>query len=214
MARINKIGHVVLSVTNVTQSAKFYQNILGMEIVRMDDLHRMVFLSFGTQHHDLALFKAKSEFIRYKHSMIDGYYEPSRGTLGLAHIAMQVVGDMHDLRQLYDKLIENKIEVRLTDHGMTKSMYFNDPDGNEIELFIETMTPLRGKRYMADGHGSTSFTFDDIPTRPEEGKDELEIMRNNASIEAALISEKTSHKEQEYINILLNNPSTNMDWGR
>ena len=137
MAYINKIGHVVLWVSDVDVAVDFYGNMLGMETVRYDHERGMAFMSFGTQHHDIALFKVKTP--------------ATRGSLGLAHVAMQVAGDVENLKEMHDRLVENQIDVRLTDHGMTKSVYFVDPDGNELELFIETMIPSEGKQYMAEG---------------------------------------------------------------
>ena len=57
MPRINKVGHVVLNVKDVETSVKFYTEALGMEVMRLRE-NSAAFLSFGTQHHDIALFKA------------------------------------------------------------------------------------------------------------------------------------------------------------
>ena len=57
MPRINKVGHVVLNVKDVETSVKFYTEALGMEVMRLRE-SSAAFLSFGTQHHDIALFKA------------------------------------------------------------------------------------------------------------------------------------------------------------
>ena len=138
MAHVNKIGHVVLWVSDVDEAVDFYRDMLGMETVRYDHERGMAFMSFGTQHHDIALFRVK--------------IPATRGSLGLAHVAMQVDGNLENLKDMHDRLVDNQIDVRLTDHGMTKSVYFSDPDGNELELFVETMTPKEGKQYMSEGH--------------------------------------------------------------
>jgi catechol-2,3-dioxygenase len=57
MASINKVGHVVLNVADVATSVAFYTQVLGMEVMRLRE-GSAAFLSFGTQHHDIALFKA------------------------------------------------------------------------------------------------------------------------------------------------------------
>lgn len=160
MAHINKIGHIVLYVTDVQKSVAFYRDMLGMETIRCDYHQGTAFMSFGTQHHDVALVRAQAAFKRYKHSMVDGYYAPTRGTLGLAHIAMQVDGGINNLKKFHDHLVDNQISVRLSDHGMIQSVYFLDPDYNEIELFIETMTPIEGKQYMSEDHDVAPLTFD------------------------------------------------------
>ena len=147
MTHIDKIAHVVLHVSDVAEAMTFYQDVLGMEIVRYDSEAGMAFMSFGTQHHDIGLFRAKGE--------------ATRGNLGLAHVAMVVDGDLTNLEVMHDRLLAAGAEVRLADHGMTKSVYFEDPDGNGLELFVEAMSQSEGKKYMAErvGRGVETFTF-------------------------------------------------------
>jgi catechol-2,3-dioxygenase len=47
MARINKVGHVVLNVKDVDASIQFYTKALGMEVMRLRE-GNAAFLSFGT----------------------------------------------------------------------------------------------------------------------------------------------------------------------
>lgn len=137
MARINKVGHVVLNVKDVATSVKFYTEALGMEVMRLRG-DQAAFLSFGTQHHDIALFKASDD--------------AEMGKLGLNHIAFQVDGGETELRQMYGRLVQYGARVDYTtDHGMTHSVYFFDPDGNRLEIFCEVMDPESGMRYMREG---------------------------------------------------------------
>ncbi len=124
MVKVNKVAHVVLHVKDLDASAKFYQNVLGMEVVDYNRSNNAVFLSFGKQHHDIALFKAPEG--------------AELGELGLVHIAFQIDGSIGDLRRAYQHLIDNEVPIHhLTDHTITKSVYFLDPDGNQLELFCE-----------------------------------------------------------------------------
>jgi catechol 2,3-dioxygenase len=137
MARINKVGHVVLNVKDVDASVKFYSEALGMEVMRLTE-GNAAFLSFGTQHHDIALFKAPEG--------------AEVGKLGLNHIAFQIEGGETELRQLYGRLIQQGAKVdHTTAHGATHSIYFFDPDGNRLEIFCELMDPEAGRRYMRQG---------------------------------------------------------------
>ena len=147
MAHVDRIGHVVLRIADVDRAVGFYRDMLGMEAVRYDSEAGMAFMSFGRQHHDIGLFRVKGE--------------ESRGSLGLGHIAMAVDGDLTDLKELHDRLVANGTDVHLTDHGMTKSVYFEDPDGNHLELFVDLMSHEDGKRYLAErkGRGDGTFTF-------------------------------------------------------
>ena len=58
MPRVNKVGHVVLNVKDVDESIQFYTDALGMELMSHNTERHMAFLSFGDQHHDIAVFKA------------------------------------------------------------------------------------------------------------------------------------------------------------
>jgi catechol 2,3-dioxygenase len=137
MARINKVGHVVLNVKDVAASVKFYTEALGMEVMRLRE-GNAAFLSFGTQHHDIALFKASED--------------AGMGKLGLNHIAFQVDGGETELRQIYGRLVQYGAKVdHTTDHGMTHSVYFFDPDGNRLEIFCDVMDPEGGMQYMREG---------------------------------------------------------------
>lgn len=137
MASINKVGHVVLNVKDVEASARFYTEALDMEVMLLRE-GNAAFLSFGTQHHDIALFKAPEG--------------AEQGKLGLNHIALQIAGGETELRQLYGRILQQGAKIDFTtDHGMTRSVYFFDPDGNRLEIFCETMDPENGRQYMRDG---------------------------------------------------------------
>ena len=142
MVKVNKVGHVVLNVRDVEASAKFYSEALGMEIMSINREHPMAFLSFGTQHHDIALFKAPEGAEQSK--------------LGLNHIAMQIEGGEAELEAIYQKLVAYGASMgSRAEHGETKSVYFSDPDGNGLEVFSETMSPEEGLAAMrARGGGS------------------------------------------------------------
>lgn len=152
MARINKVGHVVLNVKDVEASAKFYTEALGMEVMLLRE-GNAAFLSFGTQHHDIALFKAPEG--------------AEQGTLGLNHIALQIAGDETELRQLYGRIVQQGAKIDFTtDHGMTRSVYFFDPDGNRLEIFCEAMDPESGRQYMREGVNLSNKNYQPEPILP------------------------------------------------
>ena len=152
MARIQRVGHIVLRVTDVEKAEAFYRDALGMETVRRSE--GAAFMSFGTQHHDIGLFS------------VDG--EPTRGNAGLGHVALVAEGGLPELQELHQRLVDHGVEIAsLTDHGMTKSVYFNDPDGNRLEVYVDLMTPEEGKRFLAErvGGGNNRFTFETAGAR-------------------------------------------------
>ena len=140
MPDINRVGHVVLRVSDVDAAVVFYKGKLGMEVARRSD--DAAFMSFGTQHHDIGLFKVKGD--------------ATKGNLGLGHVALLINGGTDELRTLHDQLVARGVEVvSTTDHGMTHSVYFNDPDGNRLEIYCDVFAdPADGLSYMRESEGS------------------------------------------------------------
>ena len=122
MVKPKRVGHIVLNVSNVAESVKFYKDILGFEMAR--DYKGNAFLTSGKIHHDLALFQAKPDAAPV-----------TPGGLGLNHMALQME-DWDALVEIYHRVLENGVELQRTqNHGMTLSVYVYDPDHNLIELF-------------------------------------------------------------------------------
>jgi catechol 2,3-dioxygenase len=135
MAKVNKVGHVVLNVRDLDASLAFYTAALGMELVTHNTPRQMAFLSSGTQHHDIALSQAPAG--------------AERGVIGINHIAMQIEGGAEELRQLYGRLLAAGAQIdRTTEHSTTLSVYFFDPDGNRLEIFAEKLSPEEGIRTL------------------------------------------------------------------
>ena len=125
MPSIKRVGHLVINVRDQQASTKFYTEVLGFEVsVNREGFG--TFLTCGKIHHDLALFQAAPDAAPI-----------TPGALGLNHMALQVE-DFETLTEYYHKLENHKIEMRTTDHSMTKSIYISDPDGNGIELFCNS----------------------------------------------------------------------------
>ena len=136
-----RVGHLVLNVSDLEVSTKFYTNILGFQIsLERKDASgsgSSTFLTCGKIHHDLALFQAK-----------EGAAPVSPGGLGLNHMALQVE-DFDMLTEYHHILKERDLVDHTTDHGMTRSIYLNDPDGNGIELFCNSQeNPADGREVM------------------------------------------------------------------
>jgi catechol 2,3-dioxygenase len=135
MARIVGVRHAVLGVRDPQRSITFYREALGMELVTFLEDMQMAFLSFGDHDHDLAVIKVPDD-------------QPV-GSSGLAHTALEIDGGTEQLREFYDALKERGVEVEMTaDHAITKSLYFLDPDGNRLELYVQVMSRAEAKQYL------------------------------------------------------------------
>ncbi len=141
MAKIKKVGHVVLGVRDPRRSIEFYTRVLGMELVQFLDEMQMAFFSFGERDHDIAVIKVPDD-------------QPV-GSAGLAHTALEVEGGETELRAWHRRLTSHGVKVDFTaDHVLTKSVYFFDPDGNRLEIFSQEMAAPEAKRYLHDAAGA------------------------------------------------------------
>jgi catechol-2,3-dioxygenase len=122
-ARVTRLNHAVLYVRNVGRSAEFYRRAFGMETV-MEIPGRAAFLrSAGSDnHHDLGLF-----------ALGDQAPSPPRGATGLYHLAWEVP-TIEDIARMAGVLVELDALVGASDHGVSKSLYAQDPDGIEFEV--------------------------------------------------------------------------------
>ena len=126
MAKIQEIGHAVLHVQDLKRSRAFYRDILGMEEVTESERFRGCFLSFGSRDHDLALFETGAPV------------EPR----GVNHIAFKLDGGIEDLKAFHQRLLDADVEVQVTvDHAISYGVYFLDPDGHCLEVFVERDRP-------------------------------------------------------------------------
>jgi catechol 2,3-dioxygenase len=145
MIQAKRLGHVVLNVRDAAKSKEFYTRTLGLRVAHEDLARGTVFLSFGREHHDLALFQ-----------MATGE-PPDASQPGLHHMAWQL-GSFEELQAAYKELKTIGVAVESTiEHNVTRSVYFRDPDGNRVELFcdmvengFETMRTLGPRRDPLD----------------------------------------------------------------
>jgi len=124
--RLHSLGHVVLKVRNLKRSVPFYRDVLGLKQVGQHG-EKMVFFSIVDNHHDLALLETDNSAI-----------SPSEESPGLHHVAFKVGDSLQELQEAKDWLVKKGVEPdRARDHVATQSVYLFDPDGNQIELFVE-----------------------------------------------------------------------------
>lgn len=124
---ITRLNHAVLYVRSASRIASFYQRVLGFQLVIDDPHDRFAFLraSNSQNHHDLALF-----------SIGEQAGPPTGGrNVGLYHFAWEVP-TMADLAAARAALSEAGALVGASDHGVNKSLYCKDPDGNEFEVMF------------------------------------------------------------------------------
>jgi catechol 2,3-dioxygenase len=133
---IKELGHIVLYVRDIDRSAAFYRDVLGWRQIVPDadgssplPAPIAAFSSpAGRTHHELLLIEVGP----------DAASQPEGRRVGLYHFGLKV-GDSDDqLREALDRLREAGTPVLgASDHTVTHSLYIADPDGNEIELYVD-----------------------------------------------------------------------------
>jgi catechol 2,3-dioxygenase len=120
-----RIGHVVLKVRDLDRSLSFYRDLLGFKVVS-ELSNVMIFLAAnGQNHHDLALLRVGQQAA-----------SPVPTAVGLYHVAIQLA-DWDAVRAAHAMLVERGLLRGAVDHGVSRSLYTADPDGNEIELYCD-----------------------------------------------------------------------------
>ena len=125
--KVTELGHVSLFVRDLDASVRFYRELLGLQETGRGKGGRIVFLSAGVHHHDLSLEVARhpGETAR-------------KGAPGLYHIAFCVGHSREDLAAARREVERDGLTPFGEAEGRTPCFCVKDPDGNEIELYVET----------------------------------------------------------------------------
>lgn len=124
--QVQSLGHVVLKVRDQARAEAFYNGVLGIPIVAHLERYSMTFFSLG-DHHDFAVMAIAEDAV-----------SAPAGAPGLLHVAFKIGDSLDDLRAAKRDLEGAGITVRPRDHGVSQSLYMHDPDGNEVELYVDT----------------------------------------------------------------------------
>jgi catechol 2,3-dioxygenase len=119
------IGHAHLKVRDLPQAIDFYCRFLNLEVTEVV-ANQYAFLTGGALHHEIALQNVGP----------GAPQPPARGT-GLYHVAFEVP-DRRSLAQAYKALSEAGVRVAPVDHRISWAIYFEDPDGNGLEIYWDT----------------------------------------------------------------------------
>jgi catechol 2,3-dioxygenase len=122
------LGHVVFYVKDLEQSLEFYRDLLGFK-----EIGERVFngaaaaLTCGRTHHELLLIQVG-----------DAPGPPPGPRRGLYHIGIKVGDSLDELREAKRELEQAGVMIDgMSDHTVTQSLYLKDPDGNEVEVYVD-----------------------------------------------------------------------------
>jgi|1186.fasta_scaffold535953_2 catechol 2,3-dioxygenase-like lactoylglutathione lyase family enzyme len=163
------IAHVVLRSPDPGRLVEWYCNVLGAHVVLR---HPMI--SFITWDHT----QDRIAFVPLRHRQ-----EPTRGGIGVDHVAFEMES-LAALVTTYRRLAGDGIEpIRCFNHGVATSMYYRDPDGNEIELSVEHFDSVDGlNAWLASGDfdenpAGVALDAAELAEQVESGVDEASLLR-------------------------------------
>jgi catechol 2,3-dioxygenase len=124
---VKELGHIVLYVRDLERSRRFYGEVLGWkEVARLGNQGAM--FSSGRTHHELLLLEVGPNAAPI----------PPGPRVGMYHFGLKVGETDEELRAALERLTREGVRVSgAADHNVTHSLYIEDPDGNEIELYID-----------------------------------------------------------------------------
>ncbi len=139
--KVNKLVHVGLWANDITTQARFYRQVLGLDL-RVPSIssgadqdtaldNATVFLALGDEHHCLSLFND------VRPVATNGRKPAQRSQLH--HLSFEVDTDA-ELAALAARLkisgMDPRLEPRDGDPEMGDTLWFSDPDGNRIEVSV------------------------------------------------------------------------------
>jgi len=126
--QVKELGHVVLFVRSLEKSVHFYRDILGFNQIESEMAMPVAAFSTGRTHHELLLIEVGPNAAL-----------PAKGRrAGLYHIGLKVGTTLDELRTAKAELEAADVTiVGMSDHYVTNSLYLQDPDGNEVEIYID-----------------------------------------------------------------------------
>lgn len=122
-----ELGHVVFYVRDLARSLRFYQEGVGLSLRGRIFRGRGALLSGGRTHHELLLIEVG-----------EATPPPTGKRIGLYHVGWKVGESLDELREVANRLSGSGYAIEgMSDHTVSQSLYLRDPDGNEVELYVD-----------------------------------------------------------------------------
>ena len=135
MASPIKFAHVVLKTRQYPELVTWWCDFLGATVRHGNDF--ISFLSYDDEHHRMAI------------AAIPGLEDPNPKSVGVEHFAF-TYATLDDLFDQYERMKAKGVSPYWTiNHGMTLSAYYRDPDGNQVETQVDSMSVAESDAFMA-----------------------------------------------------------------
>ncbi len=121
--KLSKFAHFVLRAQDLGKTVAWYKTVLGLTVQHENP--NIVFLTYDDEHHRLAIVQAQN------------LEEVPGGVVGVDHVAY-TLETLEDLLTLYKRLKgEQILPVWSINHGMTTSLYYEDPNKFRVEFQVD-----------------------------------------------------------------------------
>ena len=128
-------AHFVLRTADRARLCAWYMKVLNARKVFENEF--ISFITYDDEHHRVAFVQ------------VPGLVPPAEKAWGLAHVAY-TLADLGQLLGTYRRLkADGIVPVRTINHGPTVSMYYRDPDGNQVELQVDAFDKAGAASYFA-----------------------------------------------------------------
>lgn len=165
-----RLAHIALRTNRLQAMVDWYCEVLGGHVAHGSD--KIAFLTYDEEHHRIALLA------------LDAYPERSEAA-GVGHYHTAFAYDsLADLLGTYLRLQARGIlPYRSINHGPTVSLYYADPDGNHIELQVDSFPDaeatnawMRSEAFRRNPIG-IDFEPEQMLEQLRRGVPEVELMR-------------------------------------
>jgi catechol 2,3-dioxygenase len=132
-----QLTHMGINVYDIAAMEAFYTSVLGLVVT-----DRGVGTTFKAQ----LVFMSSSPYSHHQVVIASGR-DPESPTTSINQISFKVA-DLDELREMYRRVVEHGVEgLRPLNHGNAWSIYFYDPEGNNVEVYCDSPW------YISQPHG-------------------------------------------------------------
>ena len=185
--KLAKFAHFVLRAKDLNKSVAWYKTVLGLDVQHQNPM--LVFMTYDDEHHRLAIVQSQNKD------------QVPKGAAGVDHVAY-TLDSLEDLLVLYKRLKgEGILPVWPINHGLTTSLYYEDPDGIRVEFQVENFETkeelnayIRGEAFAENPIG-VNFDPEKLIERFESG-DPLEELVQLGEQLVARVGLERGHEQQ------------------
>ncbi len=139
MARPSKFAHVVYSTRRFDEMIDWYEKVFEATVVYQNPA--FAFLTYDDEHHRFA-------FANLSVLTPDNVTSDKRDNAGVNHVAY-TYANLGDLLATFERLKQMGVTPYWRiHHGITLSLYYQDPDGNRMEFQVDSCSVAEANAYM------------------------------------------------------------------